>query len=227
MVMNSSDPNLKPRHWTIGKAADYLEEQGYRIPVTTLRHWFNELEKNNVHVLTKSSNRNERILTESDLEIAKFIYQQKEAYGFQMNVKALGALITEKFADYVTPGILKQDLDHGPGNFLIDEQKIRDYLAEQIKIEVSAIKKQLEEEHKERLALMPSREEQEERLRAIATSLQLQEIRKRKELRRRAEDLWNKNPAKIGILFKREDLAKKAEFIKAYEDEHIEDELKT
>lgn len=225
--------NVKARHWTIGKAAELLEKQGYRIPINTLRHWFNELERHRIHTLLKSPNRNERLLTETDLEIAKFIFEQKETYGSQVNLKSLGPFIIDKFPDYVyfDTSTESGNIESGAIVHQLDEEKLKGFIAgiiqEQVREQVSIIEQRLEKEHKERLALLPSPEEEETRLRAIMTTVKITENRKRRELEREAEELWKRNPITTGFLFKKEDIARKAEFIKAYVDERIDDALKS
>ncbi len=81
-----------------------------------------------------------------------------------------------------------------------------------------------EEKEKER------QKETEILIRSYQVDIYITEMRLKNELKREAEEEWAKDPAKVGFIIKREDTAKKVQFINDYVDKHLpermEEELK-
>jgi hypothetical protein len=217
------------KHWTLGKAAEFLQEQGMDIPVTTLRGWFNELHKHKIHTLSRNE-RKDRVLNERDLKIAEFIFEAKKQYGNQITMKTIGEQIAGKFEVYYN-----NDEDDDKFQLeVFEENRLKEFINAAIQERVEALRVELTKEYHEmyqqQLALMPSQESlKEERLietKTAAYNLWTTEKKVRQALEQEAVEEWNKNPVKTGFLIKKEDLLRKSEFIKQYVDERIADRVK-
>lgn len=216
-------------HWTLGKAAEHLQEQGMDVPVTTLRGWFNELHKHRIHTLSRND-RKDRVLNERDLKIAEFIYEAKKQYGNQITMKTIGEQIASKFDVFYT-----NDEDDDKFQLeVFEENRLKEFINLAITEKVESLKlelvKEYDEKYQQQLALMPSEKTlKEERLleaKTMTYNLWLTEKKIRKILEQEALEKWNANPVKTGFLIKKEDLHRRAEFIQQYIDEHLPERLK-
>lgn len=80
---------------TLGDASEKLSTPENRVPPATLRHWTDQLEEFGVHFVQRN-NRNERIYYDTDLEVFKFIRDQRKEHGRKTTSKDLAYFIAEK-----------------------------------------------------------------------------------------------------------------------------------
>jgi hypothetical protein len=205
------------KHWTIGRAKDYLEEQGFSIPMQTLRNWFNDLHEYKIHTLNRNE-RKERVLDEVDLEIAKYIYNARNE---NISVKALFPFIKERFAvQYREEESDSKALTYwDPDAIIAQMEELKKFFIEREEI----IRKEIHEEYGR---MLPDPKQQKLEMRIATLDVITAENKLRRRLEQEAEKEWEKNPVKTGLLFKKEDLLKKSEFIKNYVHDKIEEELK-
>ncbi|MDQ1914419.1 hypothetical protein RAC89_29000 [Paenibacillus sp. GD4] len=216
-------------HWTLGKAAEHLQEQGMDIPVTTLRGWFNELHKHKIHTLSRNERR-DRVLNERDLKIAEFIYEAKKQYGNQITMKTIGEQIAGKFDVYY----VQEEEEDKFQLEVFEENRLKEFIQVAVTERVEALRQDLileyEQKYQQQLALMPSQESlKEERMvenKTVAYNLWLTEKKLRKILEDEALERWKANPIKTGFLIKKEDPYRKLEFIQKYIDEQLPQRLK-
>ncbi|RUS44955.1 hypothetical protein [Cohnella sp. AR92] len=224
---------------TIGIANEMLKKESVTIPVPTMRNWVNDLHHLKVHTIPRNQ-RGERIFSLKDIEILRFIYEAKQRFGNNITMQAIGTMIVEKFPQHLHYDPNFDSEEDGVGGLpVLAEDRLREFLRKELQ-EIQTIKEEMNEvidSYKQRLSLMPSPEEEarmkeEERIRLITEMRQndlnrmFTEDRVRQRLRAKATELWNQNPKKIGVFKKKEDTAAKLEFIKKYEDENFQDEIK-
>jgi hypothetical protein len=212
---------LGPRKWTLGKAADYLVEQGYDVPVSTLRGWFNELHRIKIHTLDRNE-RKDRVLNETDIQIAKYIHDAKNEFGGQISLKTIGQELVKKFNVYYDQQAQEEDSFQLQ---IFDEDKIKEFLKEQLQSKAIELEELIEKKYQNRLALLPSPAEELVKMRSTYLDIRIIEIQAKKELKKEALDLWSKNPVKVGFIIKKESTSKKEEFIENYIDERIEQKI--
>lgn len=221
---------------TIGKAAEKLKERNVNVQMATLRNWFNELENLKVHSLPRTANnKRERVLSPLELDIAEFIYNYRQKFGQKISMSSIVPSLREKFNN-----LYYDDTEDGsPGD--VDLIELQNTVVMQIEEQVSILKRELHQEmieelerreNAKQLALPDPSEiareeerrakEQEKAIHAAQLNLWTTENRVKLVLKSEAENLWNSNPVKTGIFIKREDLAKKMEFIQKYIDDNKE-----
>jgi hypothetical protein len=218
MSTNLNERELpKVRSWTLGKASEYLIEQGYDIPTSTLRGWFNELHRLKIHSLERSD-RKDRVLYDTEIQIAKYIHDAKKQYGSQISMKTVGTEIANKF------NVFHNELDNEETFQLqvFDEEKIKEFFKEEVTTQLQEMQKSFEK----KFALLSDPIAEARKTREIYNDMRFTELRLRQELKREAIDQWAKNPVKSSILFWKENSEKKNEYITSYVEEHIVERLK-
>lgn len=216
MSLNERE-NTKVRSWTLGKASEYLIEQGFDIPTSTLRGWFNELHRLKIHSLERSD-RKDRVLYDTEIQIAKYIYEAKKQYGSQISMKTVGVEIANKF------NVFHNELDNEESFQLqvFDEEKIKEFFKEEVTTQLQEMQKVFEKKY----ALLTDPVAEARKTREIYNDMRFTELRLRQELKREAIEQWGKNPVKSSILFWKENNEKKLEYITNYIEEHIVERLK-
>ncbi|WP_145950128.1 hypothetical protein [Paenibacillus sp. Y412MC10] len=219
--------------WTLGKAAEYLQqEHGIEIKVVTLRSWFNELEKLKVHTLPRTPNKRERVLTRNELDIAIFIHETRAKYGKKLSTEVIAQSIrnSDKFQTHY---IEEEDVNSENTEMFSMEQmlgKVTEELNNRLEEAIETIRQEYElKEEEARLALPdPSVKLEEDRIamRTYQFNLWEAERKARKELSDEAKRKWDENPIKTGFLFKKEDSAKRLEFITSYIEENVVERVK-
>lgn len=222
---------------TIGKAAEKLKERQVNVQMPTLRNWFNELENLKVHSLPRTANnKRERVLSPLELDIAEFIYKHRQKFGQKISMSSIVPALMDQFGDK-----LYYDDSEDEANGAIDITQLQNDMIQQVEQQVSLIKQELYQEmidelnrrDNEKILALPDPEEiareeekrvkeQEKAIHAAQLNLWTTENRIKLLLRDEAEALWNKNPVKTGLFVKKEDLAKKMEFLQNYIDHNIE-----
>ncbi len=231
-MSNIPDFNQFDGFYTIGDVQTKLKEDyGITKPIPTLRNWVNDLHQHQIHTLPRNS-RGERIFRDKDIDILRYISEAKQRYGNNLSMAAICQNIAESevFKDHLN----YDATDGGEGAAsmpTLPEHRIREFL----KGELDEIKKIQEEliktksDYESKLLLLPDPEtERLERMVEVRTIIHNRsslERRVRVKLREKAEQEWNKNPVKRGILFKTEDTAAKVLFIEKYIDEHMDSAL--
>lgn len=223
-----------PQMWTLGKAQEYLkEEKGIEIPVVTLRSWFNELEKQKVHTLPRTKGKRERVLSQLEINIAIFIYEVREKYGKKIPNEIIAEYVREKFPE-VTYFEDENSADSNTMDILQAEERILRAMGDLLNEKMDQMRNEIRQEYeeKERLARLalpdPAEKEAQERvaIRTIQLNIRDTERKITRELKNEAEEKWNANPIKTGIIIKKEDTAKKLEFINNYINDHIDERMK-
>jgi len=218
---------------TIGQAAESLKNEGFEIPIPTIRNWLNDLHDNKVHTIPRNE-RGERVLHKTDIEIVKFIYQVKKKYGQNVTMKTISesVLNNDTFFPHLAydPG---DPIEEGERTDLYGVTRMKEYFEDQTKQmreEFSSLRQQLLQEHNQRLALLPNPEEEKKErileMRQLNLDRALLEQKVRRFLREQAQEAWTKDPKRIGFLFKKEDAVARHDFIEKYIDERYEQELR-
>jgi len=197
-------------HWTIGRAKEHLENEGMSIPAQTLRNWFNELHDSKIHTL-KRNERGERVLDETDIAIAKFIYESREK---NLTVKSLVPFIQQAFPVQYVDENNEQKL-----SVYLDQQVILEQLGQMVQERLNQFKHEFEEQQKK---MLPAPNQVMIEQRSAAVDVRLAEINMRKRLKEKAEAEWAKNPTKKWF---REDKQRKSQFIDEYIESNLEEEL--
>lgn len=202
----------EPQMWTLGKASEYLlNEKGVKVPVVTLRSWFDSLEKAKVHTLPRTEGKRERILSELEIDIAVFIYEYREKFGRKISSEIIAEAVKRKFpVQYFEEGSSSNS-----NTEILDIETVVEELSERMKEQLLEMKEELKEEiqremeEKERQAQLalpdPAVKEAEERIamRTIQLNIRDTERKLRKSLQKEAEEKWNQNPIKSGFLIKK------------------------
>ncbi|WP_240420381.1 hypothetical protein [Paenibacillus periandrae] len=216
---------------TIGIAHERMKKGGINIPIPTMRNWVNELHQLKIHTIPRNT-RDERIFSKEDIEIIRFISEAKQRFGNNITMQNIGSMLLENFS---------QHLHYDPNDSqeqqqgiipILSEERLKDFLKTELQ-EINLLKLEMEQsktKYEEMLRLMPDPIEEEKQrkkeLRQHDLDRSFTENRVNKRLREKAEAVWNKNPKKIGVIFKKEDTAAKLEFIELYKLEHYEEEMK-
>lgn len=221
---------------TIGKAAEKLKERNVHVQMPTLRNWFNELENLEVHSLPRTANnKRERVLSPLELDIAEFIYNYRQKFGQKISMSSIVPSLREKFENLY----YDDQKDGSPSDLNLLE--LQNTMLQQIEEQVSLLKREMHQEMIEELERMekakqlalpdPSEiareeerraKEQEKMIHEAQLNLWTTENRLKLILKSEAEELWNKNPVRTGIFIKKEDVAKKMEFVQKYIDDNKE-----
>jgi len=223
---------------TIGMAHEKIKKDGITIPIPTMRNWVNDLHQLKIHTIPRNT-RGERIFSENDTQILKFIYEAKQKFGNNLTMTAIGTMISDKFAQTLHYDPNFDNTDDGVSMPVLSEERLREFLRAELQ-ELQMLKLEMnkaKEFYEERLSLLPSPEEEErikeEEIRQRKLEIRQSELdgalvenRVRRRLREKAEAIWKQNPKTVGLLFKREDTAAKLEFIQQYELDHFDEELK-
>ncbi|WP_162551239.1 MerR family transcriptional regulator [Paenibacillus tepidiphilus] len=138
---------------TIGVAHELLKKENLTVPITTLRNWVNELHQMKVHTVPRNP-RGERVFSDKDLEILKFIADLKKRFGNNISMQQIGSKILEVFSDFVSYDPSDDSEYEGKSLAFNSVDKLKEFLSEEIqqlltlKEEFQQQKEELEEERR-------------------------------------------------------------------------------
>lgn len=230
--MNNKDQYEEYRGFlTIGLANEKLKKEGLDIAIPTMRNWVNDLHQLQIHTIPRNS-RGERIFSELDIEIIRFIKRAKVEFTNNLTMQAIGNMLQSQ-------EIFKDHLHYDPNDnevssemsLTTSEARLKELFKNELE-ELREMKyemKELKESYESRLELLSSPEDDKKQraleYRQYLLDKSFTENKIRRRLREEAIVEWRKNPKTTGIFVKKEDAAAKIDFIDEYISSRIEKEM--
>jgi hypothetical protein len=189
---------------------------------TTLNNWFNDLEAQRIHYVSRTTTGKERVFDKVDYDLAMFIKEKRDQ---KWAMPSIFELLQESDSK-ITLRPFPEDFegDESPSMIVLAEQ-MRTKIADEMKIVLEQTLDRFKADFlRDQQLTLPNPTQQRER----EVNMRLTERRIDAQLKERAIQEWNKLPEsertrKRGLFGKEEDYIKREDFIRKYVSDHEEE----